>query len=204
MATFVDAVTGNPDAKYFRVDDSDGDEPRAWELEPLGVELLSDAEDGEFFVIRALHVLPDGTVRPCHMDMNLPERISDHAMFVDDGRLEVGFHHDFPGQIIPADALDCFGEYEQFYSRSKPEIGIEILKQGLAKAARKCYIAENLGYILRDEGRMAEAIEAFRMAVDEGPSSSFIYQEIAEAYGELGDVANQEKFRGLFDEAEQG
>ena len=66
------------------------------------------------------------------------------------------------------------------------------------------YIAEDLGYIFRDERRFREAAEMFKIAVDEGPSSYFIYGELAGAYAELGDSANEHKYGVMFKQAGGG
>src|SRR5438093_9550822 len=91
-----------------------------------------------------------------------------------------------------------------YYSRKRPEVGIDILRRGLAIARRKHYIAEDLGYIFRDERRFAEAAEMFRISVEEGPSSYFIYGELAGAYAELGDAVNRQKYFAMFKRAEAG
>ena len=203
MARFIDAVTSHPEIKFFRVLDGEADDPQKWRLKPLQGDVLSEADADDLYVVmKALHVFPDGTVRDCYIDMSLPERISDYAFFVENGSLRSGYHHEFPGEIIAGAALDCFGLYELFYSRRKPEVGIDVLRRGLSVARRKRYIAEDLGYILRDEGRFQEAAEAFRLAVEEGPSSYFIYGELAAAYAELGDAENSEKYSALFKQAE--
>lgn len=198
MSRFVDAITARPEVKFFRVLDSEAKHPRDWPLEPLQTDLLSDAEADGYHVMRALNILPDGAICECYIDMNLPERISDYAFFLENGSIRFGYHHEFPGEILPAVALDCFGVYELFYSRKRPQLGIDILKQGLAIAKRKHYIAEDLGYIFRDEGRFQEAAEMFKIAVEEGPSSYFIYGELAGAYAEMGDAANEKKYLAMF------
>jgi len=198
VAKMIEVIDRHPNVKFFRVVDSHFDDPRDWVLEPLQTELLSDTESDEFYVIRALNVLPDGTIRDCLMNMTFPERISDYAFFLENGHFRFGYHHEFPGEIIPAAALDCFGMYELFYSKKRPEVGIEILRRGLSIAQRKHSIAEDLGYILRDEGRFQEAAEAFRIAAEEGPSSYFIYGELAAAYSKLGDVENEKRFATMF------
>ena len=201
---FLDAVSANPGAKFFRVLDSSADKPVEWELEPLEADLLSDSDSDGLHVMKALNLLPDGTIRECYMDMNLPERISDYVFFVEKGSLHYGYHHEFPGEILPAVALDCFGVYELFYSKQRPQLGIDILKQGLAIAKRKHFIAEDLGYIFRDGRRFREAAEMFKIAVNEGPSSCFIYGELAGAYAELGDSANEKKYDAMLKRAEGG
>jgi hypothetical protein len=204
MARFIAAITANLQVKFFRVLDSGAGHPRNWQLEPLQTDLLSDTEADGYHVMKALNVLPDGMIHECYIDMNLPERISDYAFFVEDGSLRFGYHHEFPGEILPAVALDCFGLYELFYSKARPQLGIDILKRGLAIAKRKHYIAEDLGYIFRDERRFREAAEMFKIAVEEGPSSYFIYGELAGAYAELGDSANEKKYSAMFKRAEAG
>src|SRR5258707_992843 len=77
MPRFLDAVNANPNTKFFRVVDSSADHPSDWELEPLKTDLLSDTDSDGLHVMKALNLLPDGSIRECYMDMNLPERISD-------------------------------------------------------------------------------------------------------------------------------
>jgi hypothetical protein len=204
MVRFVEAIAGNPHVNFFRVVDSGADQPRDWQLEPLQTDLLSDTEADGYHVMKALNLLADGAVRECYIDMNLPERISDYAFFLENGSLRFAYHHEFPGEILPAVALDCFGVYELFYSKQQPQLGIDILKRGLAISKRKHYIAEDLGYIFRDERRFREAAEMFKIAVEEGPSSYFIYGELAGAYAELGDSPNENKYSEMFKQAERG
>jgi hypothetical protein len=203
MAKIVDAIADHPEAKFFRVVDSDSEDPKNWELEALAIDLLSDTTSQGLHVMKALNVLPNGDIHDCHMDINLPERICDHVYFVEKDSFRFGYPNSFPGEFIPATAIDCFGIYELFYSRIQPEVGIEVLRRGLMVAKRKHYIAEDLGYIFRDERRFAEAAEMFKIAAEEGPSSSFIYGELAAAYAELGDAENEKKYRELFKRPKQ-
>ncbi len=204
MSGLIDAITSHPETKFFRVVDSESDCPQDWKLELLPADILSDADSDEYwyYIMKAFNVLPDGMIRDCYIDMSLPERLSDYAFFVENASLRFGYHHEFPGEIIAGVALDCFGVYELFYSRTRPDAGIDVLRRGLAVAARKRCIAEDLGYILRDEGRFQEAAEAFEIAADEGPSSYFIYSELARVYTELGDTENAQKYSALFKQAE--
>jgi hypothetical protein len=194
MPKLAAALTGNPEVKFFRVLDSESPQPDGWELEPLQTELLSDTESDGLHVMKACNILPDHSIRDCHMDIFLPERISDYAFFLEKESFRFGYRHQFPGEIIPAAAIDCFGLYDLFYSRISPEVGINVLKRGLAIAKRKRCIAEDLGYIFRDEKRFREAAEMFKIAVDEGPSSSFICRELAAVYAELGNTEDEKKY----------
>jgi uncharacterized protein HemY len=159
--------------------------------------VLSD-EDG-FFVVKAKNILPDRTICECYIDVSLPERVSDHAYRIRNESLDVGYHHEFEGELVCAVPITSFGAYELFYSRTRPEIGIEILKSGLKSSPHKAAIAEDLGYILRDESRFREAAEAFEIAVQEGPSSYFIYGELANCYDELGNKNLADKYRKMFE-----
>ncbi len=204
MPRFIDAIIENPSVAIFRVVHPHPDEQSDWNVVPIHADLLaeSDATDFEWlFVIKALNIRPDHAIRDCYMDMVLPERICSYAYFVSDGRLEVGYRHEFPGDIIPAVAIDCFGLYEDFYSRVAPGIGIEILRRGLAIARRKALIAQDLGYILRDEKRYTEAAEMFKVAVEEGPSSYFIHGELAGCFEETGEAAKAKKHWAMFERA---
>ncbi len=99
--------------------------------------------------------------------------------------------------MIPAVAIESFGVYELFYSHIDPEVGLTVLRTGLQAAESKAPIAEDLGYILRDEGRKEEAIEAFSIAIEEGPSCEYIPMERAALYEAIGDHANAERDRQL-------
>src|SRR5262249_13542956 len=120
---FLDVVSHNPGTTFFRVVGSSAKDPAEWQLEPLKTQLLSDSDSDGLHVMKALNLLPDDTIRKCYIDMNLPERISDFAFVVKDASLRFGYHHEFPGEILPAAALDCFGVYELFYSKKRPQLG---------------------------------------------------------------------------------
>lgn len=62
-------------------------------------------------------------------------------------------------------------------------------------AKNKAPIAQDLGYICRDEGRVREAIEAFSIAIKTGPSSEFIFLERADLLEKAGDLEGAAKDR---------
>lgn len=141
-------------------------------------------------------------MKDCYIDMNMPERLSDYAYFIHRGSIERRYVHESEGKIIPAVAIESYGVYEQYFGncRSDPEVGLEILRRGLAVAKRKAPIAQDMGYILCDERRVQEAIEAFTIAIDEGPSSYFIFLERAALYDQLQDYAKSRADRQAADE----
>jgi hypothetical protein len=209
---FVDAIKAHPLSKAFEVIRPETDEPTQsevdyfdepgrWQLRPLDVRVLSDdGSGGGFYVVAALHVVPGQPAADCFLDVSFPERINDYAYFLQGDHLIHDYTHRFPGEIIPAIAMDCFGSYEMFYATGAPQIGIDVLKQGLAQCSRKQFIAQDLGYILRDEKRYREAAEMFELVVaEEAAPSYFTYGELPQLYAHLGDEKKQAKYSALYD-----
>jgi tetratricopeptide (TPR) repeat protein len=194
----IDALSNNPEVSVFAVLDSEADDTAEWDVEPVDGEVLRESEVDYYFVVKAKNILSDGTVRDCYIDVNLPERISDYAIFVVGDRLDARYRHEFDGEIICAVPIDCFGVYDLFYSKSAPEVGIEVLKRGLILAPRSPNIAQDLGYILRDEGRYEEAAAMFQVAVDEGPSSYFLYGELAACYDSIDQPDKARLYQDMF------
>ncbi|MHC4476322.1 MAG: tetratricopeptide repeat protein [Planctomycetota bacterium] len=193
----IEALTEHPTVRIFAVLDSDSEDKCDWRVEPICGDVLTESESNDFFIVQAKNVLPDETVNDCYIDIHLPERISDYAYFLRGNSLDVRYHHEFDGEIICAVPIDCFGVYELFYSRTAPHIGIDILEQGLAASPHRSFIAEDLGYILRDEGRFREAAEMFQISVDTEPSSYFIYGELAGCYDEIGEAEKARKYHDM-------
>jgi len=192
-----EAIIACPKVRIFRVVDSESEQKDEWDVQPADAPVLS-GQDG-FFIVKAKNILPDGAIRDCYIDVSLPERISDYAYFVHGNGFEAGYCHEFEGEIICAVPISSFGAYDLFYSRMQPDIGLEILKSGLSSSPRKAAIAEDLGYILRDERRFPEAAEMFEVAAREGPSSYFVYGELAGCYDEVGNHELADKYRKMFD-----
>lgn len=194
----IEALAKFPETRIFHVKDSDSKDPANWDVEPVFSLILLES-DG-FFIVMAKNSLPDGTIRDCYMDISLPERINEYAYFYDGKSLKVDYSYQFEGDIICAVPIDCFGVYELFYSKINPGIGIDILKEGLALSQQKHNIAENLGYILRDECRYQEAAKMFQISVDAAPSSYYIYGELAACYQQIGETEKAEKYQKIFDQ----
>jgi len=190
------ALAEQRSAKMFRIVDSedlDLEDFPEWTVAPVAGEVLE--EENGFFVVRAVQVLESGEEIDCFIDLTMPERIPDHAYFVRSGAVERESFHECRGEVICAVPIDGFGQYDLFYSRTKPESGISVLRRGLEHATRTTFIAEDLGYILRDEERLNEAIEAFRLSASGEPSSSFIFLELADLYDQVGQPELAEEFR---------
>ncbi len=199
----IDALSLHPRVSIFAVLNADAEDKSKWDVLPMKESVLAESEDHDFFIVKAKHIQPDGAVADCYIDICLPERISDFVYFLRKKRVEFCYHHECEGDVICAVPIDCFGLYELFYSKIAPDVGIDILKRGLKKSPNKTYIAEDLGYIFRDEERFAEATEMFQIAVDSEPSSYFIYGELADCYEEVGQAAKAKKYRTMFKRADK-
>jgi tetratricopeptide (TPR) repeat protein len=182
--------------KIYNVTDEDSDDVLKWKIEPTDLELIPE-EEGHYIVI-AKQTLMDRTVE-CYIDLITPERTAENVIKLDTkGKVIVESIYDQENTVIPAVASDCFGIYELYYSKENPQIGIDILKAGLVKSDLKTVIAEDLGYIYRDENRIDEAIDSFLISDKTNPSSEYIYQELAQLYGQLGNKAKEQEYLQKF------
>ena len=180
-------------SKIFEVVDSDlADDYHNWNLVPLEGQTLakentlSGLADG-YFVLEGLMVHADGTVEQAYIDVVLPERNIDwHFLLRNEGVVR-GRGTLIPNaQVIPAVAIEQFGVYDQYYVKGKAEVGMKVLRDGLAAAKSKGPIALDLAYILRDEKRYAESVEAFTLAIKQGEGVDyFCYSERAKLFTKL-------------------
>lgn len=150
---------------------------RRWSVSPIHAATLAanSVPDGILdghFILKAVFALPGGEILDGYVDAVLPERISETAYLIEDGHIRQKTYRDFPRIWgVPLVAIEGFGNYELFYSRINPEIGLEVLRKGLAIAKDKENIALDIGYILRDEQRYQESLEAFTVAIDAGEAA---------------------------------
>jgi len=175
--------------KVFIVTDQDNDNELNWTVEPTDFELIPEEEN--YYFVKAFEVSENNKTN-CYIGIMTPERIAEIVIKQNsDGQTEVESIYDQEKSIIPAIASDCFGDYELFYVKENPQVGIDILKSGLTKATNKNVVAEDLGYILRDEGRIEEAVEAFKRSEESGPASEYTFWELAQLYEQLGQTEKQ-------------
>lgn len=150
---------------------------------------LSGLADGHF-VLRGIVVHPNGACEEGYVDVTLPERIIDSHFLKLAGEIIRGTGTLIgDAQIIPAMAIEKFGVYDQYYVKGHAEVGLRVLKEGLAVAKLKWPIALDIAYILRDEKRYSEAIESFTLAIQTGGAISyFTHLERAKLYQKIGDA----------------
>jgi len=185
--------------RIFEIVDADfSGDYRNWKLVPLAGKTLakentlSGLADGTF-LLEGLLVRADGTTEKAYVDVTLPEREIDYHYLLRNGETVRGrgtLTHN--AQIIPAVAIEKFGVYDQYYVKGHAEVGVQVLRNGLVAAKVKWPIALDLAYILRDEKRYAEAIEAFTMAIEQREGTSSDYYNYAERAALYTKLNNQE------------
>lgn len=185
------------DFNIFRIGetaDFESDDFLNWPLEPLyGATLSEDHSlvegvlDG-YFVVKAIHITGVGQAEDCYINLTAPERISDYVFLHRDGKIIRRYIHEAEGEVIAAVGVECQGLYELFYSRKEPDIGLGVLRNALKLAKKRAPIAEDMAYILRDEDRIDEAIEAFTIVIEEGEPNEFTFSERADLYEKIGDL----------------
>lgn len=165
-----------------------------WNVEPiyastLAAEYVRDGLLDGFFIIKAILILKEGELQDCYMDVSMPERINDYVYVLASGEIIQTYSYQLEGEVIPAVAIEGHGVYELFYSRLNPEVGLNVLREGLRDATKKGHIAEDMAYIFRDENRHLEAIEAFNTVIAEGIANEYTYWERAALLESIGDLA---------------
>ncbi|MFN8409469.1 MAG: hypothetical protein U0V45_09035 [Flavobacteriales bacterium] len=190
-----DIFTDNK-TKVFVVTNQDEEDELNWTIEPTDFDLLPEEEN--IYFVKAYRVSADNT-HDCYLGIMTPERIAETVVKrKQNGQIVAESIYDQEQETIPAVASDCYGDYELFYAKGNPQIGIDVLKEGLAKAVNKNVVAEDLGYILRDEERIEEAIEAFKISEQFGPSSEYTFLELSRLYKRLGQNSLQLEYENKF------
>lgn len=174
--------------------DSDDENFLNWNVEPiyastLAAEHVRDGFLDGFFIIKAILILKGGQLQDCYMDVSMPERINDYVYVLAGGEIIQTYRYQLEGEVVPAVAIEGHGVYELFYSKLKPEVGLNVLREGLRDAKKKGHIAEDMAYIFRDENRHLEAIEAFTTVIAEGMADEYTYWERAALLERIGDLA---------------
>ncbi|MBK6339649.1 MAG: hypothetical protein IPF63_08680 [Bacteroidetes bacterium] len=182
-------IYNNRKIKVFIVTEQDDDNELNWAIEETDFELIPEEEN--YYFVKAFEV-SENEKTDCYIGIITPERIAEIVILQNsEGQIKVESIYGRQKTIIPAIASECFGVYELFYAKENPQIGIDVLRNGLTKATNKNIVAEDLGYILRDEGRIEEAIEAFKIIEENELSSEYTFWELAGLYEQLGQLEKQ-------------
>ncbi|WP_276483477.1 tetratricopeptide repeat protein [Paraflavitalea pollutisoli] len=184
------------DALVFVITQSDAADILDWDIEVVETALIP-AEYGTYLV-KGMQVFPSAALN-CYLMLAIPERIVETVILNDGiGMPAVRPIYDIPFRVIPSVAAECYGNYELYYVKENPAPGIDVLRAGLDKAVDKSPVAEDLGYILRDEGRLEEAIEAFLVSIASGPSSEFVFLELSLLYQQTGQTELSSSYHQLY------
>jgi hypothetical protein len=188
-----DALFQAPHQIYEVMRGTEEDDVLDWELIPLqgptlAKEITSTGLADGHFILAAKYVRADGDIENAYVNLVLPERLIDYHFRYCENIVECGRGTILNGgRIIPAVAVEKFGNYDQYYVKGRAEVGLKVLMDGLAVAKSKGPVALDMAYILRDEGRNTEAIDAFSLAIDAGVSISyFTYAERAKLFQKVG------------------
>lgn len=195
----IDSIRENPNCEIYKILHSDVENPLKWTIEPTSLQIIPEGEG--HYLVKALIIDKTKSYETGYINLCTPERISDFVIFNLDNPKYSGVYDLENRNVIPAVASDCFGSYELFYARNNPELGIEVLKKGLHISRFKNVIAEDLGYILRDEGRELEALEYFLISEKNVPSSEYIFSEIEAIYRALGNTKKVDEYKDKFEKA---
>lgn len=173
----VNNITLEETTKIFIITQEDDENILNWSIIPTDLETIPNEDN--HFLVKGI----DTDINNYYLSICCPERIVSHIISIDSKNkvYEVDWSLQ-DKEIIPAVASDCYGDYELFYTKSNPSIGIKVLKHGLDKVIDKSAVLEDLGYILRDENRIKESMEVFEQAILYGVSSEYIYWELAKLY----------------------
>lgn len=149
------------EVKVFVVVNKDNEDVLEWEVEATQYSVLPD-EEGNFFV-KGLEISNTG-ISEVYVGITLPERISEIGLIKNTlEQIEV-LENMFSSQFLPLVACESYGNYELYYVHTNPKIGIDVLKEGFRQSNHYGAIAEDLGYIYRDEQCIHQAIKLLRLA----------------------------------------
>ncbi|MBK7009817.1 MAG: hypothetical protein IPH36_14895 [Saprospiraceae bacterium] len=140
------------DFEIMEISDSEDKNPLNWSILPIEEEKVIP-NDGHFLVI-SKQIL-ENEERTCWIEISMPEMISDHVFTIDakNSKIVVNEYHALADKVVPNKLSNTLTNYEFYYTRVKPIIGIEILIKEIENVLEKGSICEYLGYIFRDEKR---------------------------------------------------
>ena len=182
------------DTRIYEIINTEDANELFWEVEATIFQLIPDVE-GDFFIPGKF--ISNNKVQNCYIQISTPERIVENLIVKNGENFMYTSIYDINGEIVPSIGAECFGNYELYYSKSNPKIGIEILKNSLKKFPTSAS-AEDLGYIYRDENIFQEAINSFLLSEELGESSEFIFLELSNLYGEIGEIEKSKLYKKKF------
>ena len=162
-----------------------------WEIEPTELELIPDKifnineGGGDILLIKAKQIFKNKII-DCYASIFIarPLRRNNLDYFITIDKNEKvkssgKCNYEDEYSIIPAIASNISSYKPLYYAKQNPEIGIQILKDGLSKASNKNSIYLDIGLILQKENRNDEALEFFlKCEEDKYPFPFLIISEL--------------------------
>ena len=178
---------------------------RDWEVLPLhGPTLAAEDVEGVFqglFIIEGQFISSNAPPQRCYIDLVLPERIAEHHFWNVNGQIDR--RHGLRlqgGTIIPTIGIEALGVYKLYFAKEDPSAGINVLKTGMDQARNRSYLAYDLAFLLRDQKRLEEAIDALTIFLTEYSAphlANILYNERSRMYAALGQLAKAEEDKRL-------
>ena len=196
----IDVMRSHENASVYKILEDDSDDPLNSIIEKTNFSLIPNDDISECsYLVKGIIIRNDKNNLYCFITISAPERIISDVIYCENYEIIVKSIYDFEeDDIIPAVASLCFGDYELYYSKIDPNIGIEVLKQGLKLSPNNSIIAEDLGYILRDENRYSESINSFIISANNSPSSEYVFWELHRLYKQISDDGKSGFYYDLF------
>ena len=170
-----------------------------WEVLPIVSPTLSTESAPEclldgLFILKAYLMGSDGRKEDCYLEVSMPEVITGDVYVEEHGRavqIADREYHDVTSTVIPAVAIEKQLNEDMYYHKDDPEVGLEVLRNGLAQATTRWPIAHAMATILRCEKRFVEAQEAYTLAIAECPRYLlyYNYKDRALVRDAIGDAA---------------
>ncbi len=186
------------DSAIMEITNSEDGNPLNWSVQSTNEKVIPSKGH---YLVRSQEIL-DKEIRTCWMNVSTPEMVSDYVFTIDakDSKIVLNNYHSLSDKVVTNKLSNTFTNYEFYYTRVKPIIGIEILKKEIENVSDKGLICEYLGFIYRDEKEYDRALTWFLKSLAFGePSSEYIYSEIAGLYDEIGKTELAKKYRNKFE-----
>lgn len=186
------------DYEIMEIIDNEDEHPLNWSLLSTDEKVIPSSGH---YLVRGQQIL-NNTERTCWMNISTPEMTSDYVFTIDakNSKIVLNHYHVLSNEVIPNKLSNTFVNYEFYYTKINPQIGIDILKKEIENVSEKGLICEYLGYIYRNEGEQNRAIDWFLKCLEFGePSSKSIYKEISNLCYEQGKLEIAKKYQRKID-----
>jgi tetratricopeptide (TPR) repeat protein len=163
-----------------------------WNLELINSPNLADyvVMNGQLdgiFILKGKIIQACGNLADCYVEISMPEGVVEFVYLRQNEKIKKVQRRKMEDVILSV-PIEKMVDYNLYYSKNRPEVGIEVLKKGLQIAQMKWPLAYALACIFREEQRLQEAIDAFGIVIAEGPPNLnyYNYQDRAKLLQRIG------------------